>query len=583
MTMTAAINGVQTALSALRGSGATPIYTNWQNLIALDLDDPANATAIAAFKARLAAVSTQYTFLSVNSYVDLIAALGALTREELTAPMMLDMEVPWLDFILSEDMDVYDGGQARNLISGGRASTVFADSYDGGAASTTFYYSVDGGNATGLGDIYSGGSASTTFTDVLSGGDALAGCQSSWKSSSFVIAEFLRQGLTDPVRMSVYKQVGEKFWRDACSRVRESGSPRVIVYSSTGYASSDGNSIPIAGYKTSATVDAARSYWPGDSTYYKPITQTAQEHGTNGVTASLIRGQQNADAHGLGFYTGIPTGTVADQLIPYWTIDTNISRKVAGSNVTPPFVSADLSYWIKGTAKVGIGQYRRSLSIAVTEDRDLIPYFNGICDVILFLSPALDVGGAYGGAQWRNHQNGIFSDSATRAELLVASMFDYGDADTLLADAPESVWFWDHSRYYWVSTLLTARSSWPSEANKKVQDSIRCGLEKMFFGRSAKAVGETVGSFDDTAQSAWYLANNLGDSFWNASRAWWRVSGGDQTGLGFNPATSLLSPYLDVSQDIMTEDCWDAIAMYASEYLVSGVEHSRSLLNERGR
>lgn len=419
----------------------------------------------------------------------------------------------------------------------------------------------------------------------------------SWYTTylSVTTAEFARQGYAAPsaaTPMSLWKSVAERLWREVVDYARENGTENVFHYATPGWATTNSAGAPHDGVRPSSSI----SFWGSDPVYYPPFEDVVAEvYAANGELPSLMRAQENATAHGLGFYTIIPDfGSWSDAAGAWQLSDSNFFRKnAAGVTVSPDYEETMTRRWEASTLASCTWHYQYAMNEVAGADPTLEATAALPVAMIALAGPASpDLAGNTHAS--RNHWIGLFwDDPADQAEAICGSLFRAADAETPNVATPSFFLLWYSAAYYCRVYPRMTRSAQTAAVQKGV-DQIRHAYEKLFYGRPQLSTSgvtgvDPTGSADFALHDAFFAAQNAGDTYWseaNGSTVLRDASGVVAPGflaLGLDidftegGCTERLAPFFTAAQvagtaAITVTDAALAIAEFATDYIAQLAE-----------
>ena len=527
MTLSASVSALRSAVRSYYGVGRMSIYADPRLLIAFTPSDP----EYAAYETRLSAVSTRYTYLSLNTnygypsntLANASAHFDALSSGDKAGPLMCNLEYPWLEIL-------------QRGTSG----------------------SVD----------------------------------SSWVTDTSVAYEFARTGVNGgtPVGATITQMqtVAKSLWQAFTAYAHTNGCPNVIHYASTGAPFSIDVGPPMGQCRYLGDAPpSGKGWWKVDPVYRKNLRGYFDDAIADDKIGPMIEAQTGADAIGAACYCLVPNGDRAVAAMPNWTHPAVVRLNGASAIQTPGFDADVLRWGVKNTSRRMWAEARRAIVKAV-EAGDLaaadIP--DRMAAVVLGGALMQQVGSDTSVLfQWSGCDQ---KDAARTAEDEITAIFLDGDTDDPLARGPDDLWIWHDVRYYFITEPTRAVSGETNSNYVKTSNMARNTMEIAWLGRAAIAGDEPWSATDHATHHAWYAANRMSDAYWcDSSKVWWTPQGGSQlpAACAFDPESGPLAQYLAlVNPSYLGAPITQAIAVKAmrhavSEISVSFVEAARTALD----
>lgn len=246
-----------------------------------------NASAYETYSARLALSAPPYKYVgSIGTYAEAAAAVDALTAEEKSRPVMLDLEFPWLAILWRMDSD--------------------------------------------------GVPASPNRWDELYPAECAA--------------EATRQGITldGTTTLETWKTAAKAVNQDAQSYAKAQGCAYVVGYFYGTPPFSEGTGVPCGGLHYTPPA-SANSYFLANADYHPTLDEQSAERVAEGSIGDMGDAQANADACTASVYCNVCSGDRADDVLPDTAI-AGVTRKTGtGDAASPDYTSDVLSHWVRAT------------------------------------------------------------------------------------------------------------------------------------------------------------------------------------------------------------------------------------------
>jgi len=391
VTLESSVASLLSSVRSYHGIGQTVLYADPRILVAFADTDP----EYAAYEARLAAVSTRYTYLqayavtghAANTYAAFTAAFDGLSVSDKAGAIMVNLEYTyWLDILGRLDAD---------------------------------------------------------------------GVNSAWVTAPEIVEEFSRQSLTlnGSTTLATFRQAAAALWNDAAAYALGEGASDVIHYSSVGLSFSDFTGAVRAGIRTSPPSSGV-SWWVTGTTPLRTSYDTAI---AGGAFKGRMLGQTGADAHGCSIYSFVPNSDRGDSVMPNYASASGIRYNAASAVQSTDFESDDLRHWVRENGRRLLAEYGRAClnthetfgvtAAGVPSRTDAIVLGVG--------TPALP--GTF--INWQHWNGLLMRTADRVAEDEVAALFRPGDSDGGFFLPPRRVWVWHFASYYFVTLATSTLAS----------------------------------------------------------------------------------------------------------------------------